>query len=77
MIFDPDQVIEPGTCALLHCGTWRALPLSSIGHRIWPKSVGTTHSRCDLKLLAGAPRIFSGRRCDEFGSDKDAINTGA
>jgi hypothetical protein len=28
-------------------------------------------------LLAGAPRIFSGRRCDEFGIDKDAINTGA
>jgi hypothetical protein len=48
MIFDPDQVIEPGTCALLHCGTWRALPLSSIGHRIRPKSVGTTHPRCDL-----------------------------
>jgi ATP dependent DNA ligase domain len=23
------------------------------------------------------PRIFSGRRCDEFGIDKDAINTGA
>ena len=60
MISDPDQVIEPGTCALLRCGTWRALPLSSIGRRIRPKSVGTTHPRCDLgsdgtTLVAGVP----------------------
>jgi hypothetical protein len=26
---------------------------------------------------AAASRIFSGRRCDEFGIDKVAINTGA
>jgi hypothetical protein len=28
-------------------------------------------------LAFNARRIFSGRRCDEFGIDKDAINTGA
>ena len=28
-----------------------------------------------FRLLAGAPQIFSGRRCDEFGIDKDEINT--
>jgi hypothetical protein len=34
------------------------------------------HSTLGMREPA-APRIFSGHRCDEFGIDKDAINTGA
>jgi hypothetical protein len=34
------------------------------------------HSTLGMREPA-APQIFSGHRCDEFGIDKDAINTGA
>jgi hypothetical protein len=44
-------------------------------HQIEFLSVNSDRSLSVLR--AGAPRIFSGRRCDEFGIDKDAINTGA
>src|SRR5438270_12545627 len=56
MISDPDRVIEPGTCALLHCGTWRAHARELFSDRRGAPGLTAEAPRRHLGVLRSLPQ---------------------